>query len=180
MGQRYYWPEIGRFIQQDPIASGVNWYVYARNNPLVFIDPEGETWYKPWTWFGNPPCGAAGVHLDIGGSVGHVKGVSFGLKIGYDPSAAQNPWNPYDPRTWPWVHPYGGVGTVYGGKGSVKVMSGPPGQGVWGGMSGVGGIPALLGFGPAGKFGAGTASGPDWGGGIGWGLGYFGGVEYTW
>jgi len=41
LGARYYWPEIGRFIQQDPIGDGINWYAYVGNNPLVWIDPEG-------------------------------------------------------------------------------------------------------------------------------------------
>jgi len=41
LGARFYWPEIGRFIQQDPVADGVNWYAYVGNNPLVWIDPEG-------------------------------------------------------------------------------------------------------------------------------------------
>ena len=29
LGARFYWPEIGRFIQQDPIGDGVNWYAYV-------------------------------------------------------------------------------------------------------------------------------------------------------
>jgi len=41
LGARLYWPEVGRFLQQDPIGDGVNWYVYAEDNPLVWIDPEG-------------------------------------------------------------------------------------------------------------------------------------------
>jgi len=41
LGHRFYWPEIGRFVQQDPIADGVNWYAYVGNNPVVWIDPEG-------------------------------------------------------------------------------------------------------------------------------------------
>jgi len=28
-------------VQQDPIGDGINWYAYAGNNPVVWIDPEG-------------------------------------------------------------------------------------------------------------------------------------------
>ena len=38
---RYYDPHIGRFTQRDPAGDGINWYVYAYNNPLAFIDPTG-------------------------------------------------------------------------------------------------------------------------------------------
>lgn len=38
---RYYDPYIGRFTQRDPIGDGVNWYAYAYNNPLRYIDPDG-------------------------------------------------------------------------------------------------------------------------------------------
>ncbi len=41
LGARYYWPELGPFISQDPIGDGVNWYAYVRNNPVVRVDPEG-------------------------------------------------------------------------------------------------------------------------------------------
>ena len=40
-GARYYDPYIGRFTQRDPVGDGVNWYAYANNNPLAFIDPNG-------------------------------------------------------------------------------------------------------------------------------------------
>jgi len=40
-GLRFYSPEIGRFITADPLKDGINWYSYARNNPLRFIDPTG-------------------------------------------------------------------------------------------------------------------------------------------
>ena len=38
---RYYDPTIGRFITEDPIRDGENWYVYAGNNPVNFVDFSG-------------------------------------------------------------------------------------------------------------------------------------------
>jgi RHS repeat-associated protein len=37
LGQRFYWPEVGRFAQRDPMPMSTNEYVYADN------DPEGKT-----------------------------------------------------------------------------------------------------------------------------------------
>jgi len=39
---RYYNPRLGRFMTEDPIRDGLNWYTYCGNSPLVFIDPWGE------------------------------------------------------------------------------------------------------------------------------------------
>jgi RHS repeat-associated protein len=47
LGARYYWPEVGRFVQQDAIGEGVNWYAYARNNPIAQIDPSGDCEFPP-------------------------------------------------------------------------------------------------------------------------------------
>ena len=41
LGARFYWPEVGRFIQQDPVGEGMNWYLYGYDNPLVWVDPYG-------------------------------------------------------------------------------------------------------------------------------------------
>jgi len=38
---RFYNPLTGRFITEDPIFDGFNWYIYANNNPLMFFDPLG-------------------------------------------------------------------------------------------------------------------------------------------
>jgi RHS repeat-associated protein len=38
---RWYDPGTGRFITEDPIRYGANWYGYANNNPLMYVDPTG-------------------------------------------------------------------------------------------------------------------------------------------
>ncbi len=38
---RYYDPNTGRFLSEDPIKDGTNWYAYAGNNPVLYIDPTG-------------------------------------------------------------------------------------------------------------------------------------------
>jgi len=61
LGHRYYWPEVGRFVQQDPMGDGMNWYAYVGNNPVVWVDPEGfgvlDTLKKPFeavgAWIGD-------------------------------------------------------------------------------------------------------------------------------
>jgi len=39
---RYYDPGMGRFASEDPARDGLNWYVYASNNPVNFWDPSGQ------------------------------------------------------------------------------------------------------------------------------------------
>ncbi len=41
MGHRYYDSRIGRFLTQDPIRDGDNWYAYVGNNPVNEVDPLG-------------------------------------------------------------------------------------------------------------------------------------------
>jgi RHS repeat-associated protein len=44
MGARYYDPEVGRFINKDPIGfdgGDLNLYVYTENNPVNWTDPYG-------------------------------------------------------------------------------------------------------------------------------------------
>ena len=38
---RYYDPEIGRFVNEDIIRNGENWYIYCNNNPVTFCDTYG-------------------------------------------------------------------------------------------------------------------------------------------
>ena len=39
---RYMNPSTGRFISQDPIRDGNNWYTYCHNDPINFFDPSGK------------------------------------------------------------------------------------------------------------------------------------------
>jgi RHS repeat-associated protein len=43
LGARFYWPELGRFVSQDPVREGADWYAYVQGNPLTAVDPEGLT-----------------------------------------------------------------------------------------------------------------------------------------
>ncbi len=38
---RYMDPQTGRFISEDPVCDGANWYVYAGGNPVMLFDPSG-------------------------------------------------------------------------------------------------------------------------------------------
>jgi len=38
---RYYDPALGRYITEDPIRDGLNWYAYAGSNPGNNVDPLG-------------------------------------------------------------------------------------------------------------------------------------------
>ena len=53
---RYYDPATGRYITSDPLglAAGLNTYGYAGQNPLLFIDPDGQFFgtIPWWGWAG--------------------------------------------------------------------------------------------------------------------------------
>ena len=77
--------------------NGLNWYIYADNAPLWYVDPTGlwnedSRWYKPWTWFNKPesddyevPGTVEGLSLtlDLTPVVGDAKGFIEAF-TGYD------------------------------------------------------------------------------------------------
>ncbi len=43
MRARYYDPNVGRFVSQDPAGNGSNWYVYCGDDPVNKVDADGKT-----------------------------------------------------------------------------------------------------------------------------------------
>jgi RHS repeat-associated protein len=68
--RRYYVPEWGRFLSEDPIglAGGLNRYVYANNNPINGSDPSGllPDLMAPFRWAFQKLVGLFGVRLTRG------------------------------------------------------------------------------------------------------------------
>ncbi len=60
---RYYDPGVGRFVSEDPIRDGTNWYAYCANNPVNAMDPSG---LAPFDLFASPDEAASDFGLFIG------------------------------------------------------------------------------------------------------------------
>ncbi len=97
-------------------------------------------------------------------TAGLGKGYAAGVRIGWDPIAAEKPWS-IDPRAWRVVHLYGGIGVGNGFGFGASIGNGQVPQGPWGGM--IAGGPLAFPF--QGSFGA-SGSGLGLSGGVGlWG-----------
>jgi len=126
LGARFYWPEVGRFVSQDPIGTGVNWYAYAESNPVVWVDPTGYCkvsgeGYMPLLGplgpggggFAGKDSGPGGYSF-VGAHVGGGVGGGFDLDLGgsspgFDPAGLNKP----------------GIGYGYGGSYTVGLQVGP-------------------------------------------------------
>jgi RHS repeat-associated protein len=89
---RYYDPQVGRFISEDPVGlgGGINPYAYAGNDPINAVDPSGLcTWHmhshdyntgddKEWDEEGT--CAVIAFHPRRGGGgvIGSPPGISIG------------------------------------------------------------------------------------------------------
>jgi len=73
---RDYDASIGRYAQSDPmgLSGGINTYTYVRSDPLVFIDPRGES---PLT------AGGAAIGTAILPGPGTILGAGIGLGLSY-------------------------------------------------------------------------------------------------
>jgi uncharacterized protein RhaS with RHS repeats len=76
MRARYYDPEVGRFISEDPIGfdgGDVNLMAYVQNNPVNLVDPLGTI-----NWIGAAVGGIVG---GITGGLGtYISGESNGVR----------------------------------------------------------------------------------------------------
>ena len=66
-GARYYDPEVGIWMSQDPMGQDFGIYNYAGNNPVIMIDPDGLKWYNSWKDF------KKGLEKNITGGEGYGK-----------------------------------------------------------------------------------------------------------
>ncbi len=104
---RYYDPQLGRFIQPDPMLAkyingignqgvfqpgNLNLYVYGYNNPLAYVDPSGEL-----AWF---------IPIIIGFVVGAYVG-------GVVSSGSYAPWE-WSAKDWGWAVVGGLIGAALG------------------------------------------------------------------
>ena len=97
---RIYNPGTGRFTTEDPARDGMNWYIYANNNPVKFKDPSGNVpietfadfasaFYSAYDFFSDPSWDKSGYLIwdtlsvfipYVPGSYS-VRGVNYATKI---------------------------------------------------------------------------------------------------
>jgi RHS repeat-associated protein len=101
MRARYYSPQPQRFLSEDPIGffGGINFYRYALNNPLSFIDPLGlDVIVKLYP--GARGFGHIGVGVNTDNTVGHYPGQAadpMTMFLGGDVQGAVRPDNKFAP-----------------------------------------------------------------------------------
>ncbi len=112
---RYYDPQLGRFISEDPagVFGGLNLYIYSANDPINAYDPSGLGPQDPRLCPGWRPCELPPITITPGCSVGTVS-TSWGIcwdvltlipstlpEARTPESGAWNSWNPITQPTRP-------------------------------------------------------------------------------
>lgn len=98
---RYYHPAIGRYLTPDPIGAGageLNLYIYASNNPIMFLDPFGLLTLHYWAPGGTGKDkwhGHVAVTLDDGTYISHWPASNAGYPYIF-PTDAREPNKYYD------------------------------------------------------------------------------------
>src|SRR3989338_802231 len=127
-GARYYRPTIGRFTQIDPLEGNIfdpqslNRYAYSRNNPIVYLFPDGSSFTTgllgtatPLTYMYNHPVETAGFALVAGATALvapiAVAVVGVGLSAYATGNALSNAYNAPDTDTRDY---YLGQATTFG------------------------------------------------------------------
>ncbi|MBT9582089.1 hypothetical protein IV102_02000 [bacterium] len=127
MRQRYYDPQLGRFLSADPIGfeGGLNLFGYVNQNPANYVDPSGLD-------YGGPQLGASGIYQDgpssyhnYGPGPGNAKEIATWVTKGILPPAPPAP-----PEAPPGADggPRGGFGGAGGGGPADPCPPGSPGE----------------------------------------------------
>jgi len=186
MNGRMYDPVIGRFLSPDPFVPDAtftqdfNRYMYARNNPLSYIDPCGE--FVTWSFnrngfsigFNLTPIGIpAGAGVNIGWSNGGSAGVygELGWRVGGTGLGAGVTFSQsldfgFQSRSWSTTSSFGAHASfaIFTAGGNASFLHGQHGGWNWG-------VNAGLGWGND-RWGVGLTVGYG-SGGWSWGLGGF-------
>jgi RHS repeat-associated protein len=183
LGARFYWPELGRFIQPDPIGDGMSWYAYVGGHPVVAVDPSGllgagltgSAAAVTGVW-----AAGAGIVADYGVGL-FTRGPHFasyksgGSWAGYADGRAPNGWRgPSYPETDVGDPPPAGFGAMAGIGGGVWFTNAPsvaclkgPFRNVHAGVAALIGVSVNIATDMCGHYVVSVTAGPGLGGYIG-------------